>query len=205
MAYFRKKTEKNIEVKVVKEKRTIKKMGNFDFNLMKGKLVESIVESIFKTVGFNVYSYGHESTLGKLHEDFKDYKSHNPVLKKIRSTPDFVVYSKEQEKAYLIEVKYSGGENDDFQADYEKYIEFWPECYILVVKPHSKNKYYIQKATELKPSKSYYSKTSRKQVTMYNINDFETIQKVFPQIGLKSVQDTFEVLESLVRISEDRK
>ena len=183
----------------MKEKNYKKEMSEFQFNLMKGKIVEMIVQNIFEHCGYQVYPYGHESTLGKLKENFKNYKNHNETLEKIRCTPDFVTYNPKNENTALIEVKYRNCEKEEFQADYEKYRKHWNDCLILLVNPSSPNKYYIQFIKELKPTKEFYNKNQHKKVYYYNINNFVKIQDAFPMVGFKTIQNTLPILEALTK------
>lgn len=176
-----------------------KEMSEFQFNLMKGKIVEMIIQNILEHCGYKVYPYGHESTLGELKENLHNYKNHNDTLQKIRCTPDFVVYNPENDKTALVEVKFRNCEKEEFQADYEKYKKYWNECFILLINPSSPNKYYIQAIENLKPSKEFYNKTLRKKQIFYNLKDFAKIQEAFPMIGLKTVKDTFPILEALTK------
>ena len=180
-------------------------MENFRFNLMKGKVVEVLIQNIFEEVGYQVFSYGHENTLGYLKNELCKYKKHNDTLKKIRFTPDFVLYNPKTEDTKLIEVKYSDCKGEKCIGDYEPYQKYWNDCYILVVNPSSKNIYYIQKASEIKVYSEFYNKNTKRKQKTYDLNEFKLIQEEFKEITIDVVESTFDIIDSLKFVSEERK
>ncbi|MCH8520018.1 MAG: hypothetical protein LAT82_04660 [Nanoarchaeota archaeon] len=180
-------------------------MENFRFNLMKGKIVEVIIQNMFECTDYQVFSYGHENTLGYMKNELKKYKKHNDTLKKIRFTPDFVIYNPKTEETRLIEVKYNNSKNNKIISDFEPYQKYWSDCYILVVNPSSENVYFIQKASEIEIENEFYNKNLHKKVKTYDLNKFKKIQEEFEDITWEVVKDTFEIIDSLKFVSEGRK
>ena len=180
-----------------------KELDNFSFNLLKGKLAEEILKAILNNSGFKVYNYGCEYSLQGLQDTLKDYKNQNETLKKVRSTPDFFVYSDTANEGYLTEVKYSNSSKEIFN-DFDKYSIYWPEAYIILINPSWPNVFYIAQAKDLKPKKEFYNSTLRKKVKLYDQSQFQKIQDFISSIGYKTIKDTLPILKSFIESSENR-
>ncbi|KAB7528240.1 hypothetical protein F8C76_10235 [Flagellimonas olearia] len=76
---------------------------NFNYQLIKGKIAEVIIERLFITMDFDVHKYGMEHSVPMFLDSLYDYK--DKTAKEITSMPDFVVTNRE-EKTYYVEVKY---------------------------------------------------------------------------------------------------
>lgn len=180
-------------------------MKNFRFNLMKGKVAESIVQNIFEEVGYQVFSYGHENTLGYMKNELHKYNNHNETLKKIRFTPDFVVFNPKTEDTKLVEIKYCNSNNMKIISDFEPYQKYWNDCYILVVSPYTDNVYYIKKASEIQVYNEFFNKTTRKKQKTYDLNEFKLFQEEFKEIDFDVVKNTFSIIDKLKEESDERK
>jgi hypothetical protein len=103
--------------------------------VIKGRIAETIIEELFKSLGFQVFSYGMENSIPGIKELLKGIRG--DVVKNIRQMPDFVVFK--DQKAHFIEVKYrSNGELK--LSDIEKYgkYPFENALFVLVTKKHIK-------------------------------------------------------------------
>jgi len=103
--------------------------------VIKGRIAETIVEELFKSLGFQVFSYGMENSIPGIKDLLKGVRG--DVSKSIRQMPDFVVFKDNQ--AHFIEVKYrSSGELK--LKDISKYGDYPFEnaLFVLVTKKHIK-------------------------------------------------------------------
>lgn len=77
------------------------------YNLIKGRIAETIIEELFLTLGFQVFKYGMENTIPGIMELLKGVK--DDVAMDIKRMPDLVVYKDGQ--AHFIEVKFRANES----------------------------------------------------------------------------------------------
>src|SRR5258708_2089469 len=63
---------------------------NFHFNMIKGRLAESLIQELFLSRGYNVFPYGMENTIPGIMESLKGSKR-TDVSNHIKSMPDFVI------------------------------------------------------------------------------------------------------------------
>lgn len=87
------KTKKNNEAS---------KPNNFNYNLTKGRIAETLIERLFVDLGFQVFQYGMENTIPGIKDLLKGIK--DDVAMNIRRMPDLVVFKDNQ--AHFIEVKF---------------------------------------------------------------------------------------------------
>lgn len=127
------KSEKKEIVKISKKNET--KENPWISGVIKGRIAETIVEELFKSLGFQVFSYGMENSIPGIKDLLKGVRG--DVSKNIRQMPDFVVFKDNQ--AHFIEVKYrSSGELK--LKDISKYGDYPFEnaLFVLVTKKHIK-------------------------------------------------------------------
>lgn len=88
---------------------------NYVRNLIKGKIVETIFEEMFRTAGeFTILPTGYEHTIPELAQ-YQHHVQIQKVLENIRNAPDFVLISQDKTKVFLVEVKYRS-ELDSLEA-----------------------------------------------------------------------------------------
>ena len=101
----KKKKENNGEKVAIADKPKPKKsdIGNtWVYNLIKGRIAETIIEELFLSLGFQVFKYGMENTIPGIMDLLKGVK--DEVAMEIKRMPDLVVYKGGQ--ANFIEVKF---------------------------------------------------------------------------------------------------
>lgn len=80
--------------------------NNFQENLIKGKIVETIFQQMFvESEKYHVYPTGYENVVPELAE-LSHHKDIQNILSQLRRTPDFILVPKERDEVYLVEVKY---------------------------------------------------------------------------------------------------
>ena len=82
--------------------------SNFDENLIKGKITETIFEEMFAEVGeFIVLPAGYEFKTPELAQELRKIERKD-ILENLRHSPDFILLSENPNRkdAFLVEVKY---------------------------------------------------------------------------------------------------
>ncbi len=127
--------EKEPSKKNKKKTKTKTKDNPWISGVIKGRIAETIVEELFRSLGFQVFSYGMENSIPGIKDLLKGVRG--DVSKNIRQMPDFVVFKDNQ--AHFIEVKYrASGELK--LSDFSKYGDYPFEnaLFVLVTKKHIK-------------------------------------------------------------------
>jgi hypothetical protein len=121
--------------KVEKEGGLSNKDRNYRYNMIKGRIAETLIQELFLSLGYTVFRYGMENTIPGIMELLRGVRS--DVALQIRRMPDFVIQNPENGEVYFIEVKFrASGEFkfDDLPKDYP-----YDNAYIVLVsKKHIK-------------------------------------------------------------------
>lgn len=137
------------------------KAQTFRYNMVKGRVAETLVQELFLSLGFNVFHYGMERSVPGIANLLKGIKS--PVAQEIRSMPDFIVQKPNNGEVFFIEVKYRASEQfslKDLPEDYP-----WVNAYFIIVsKRHIKCINYAQlKAGEFIGPECHHYLSNRKE------------------------------------------
>lgn len=131
-------------------------------NMIKGRLGEALIESLFLDLGFNVYRYGMENTIPGIMKLLRGIR--NDTANSIRKMPDFVVQHPKNKEVYFIEVKFRSNGTLKI-SDFKDYP--YENCFFIVVsKKHIKCISYaeLKKGKEISPTSTNYL-GSRKEFT----------------------------------------
>jgi hypothetical protein len=107
---------------------------SFNYNMIKGRIAEALIEQLFIKLNYRVYRYGMENTIPGIMELLKGVRS--DVATTIRRMPDFVIQD-EKNEAFFVEVKYRGEEKFSLK-DVPKEYPFENAYFIVVSKKHIK-------------------------------------------------------------------
>ncbi|MBL7981937.1 MAG: hypothetical protein JNL52_09030 [Flavobacteriales bacterium] len=89
------------------------------YNMIKGRIAETLVQELFLSLGYSVFRYGMENTIPAIMDLLRHVRS--DVAMHIRRMPDFVVQNPKDNSVHFVEVKFraSGSfEEKDLQKDY---------------------------------------------------------------------------------------
>lgn len=112
-----------------------KKENPWISGVIKGRIAETIVEELFRSLEFQVFSYGMENTIPGIKDLLKGVRC--DVSTNIRQMPDFVVFK--DNEAHFIEVKYrASGELKLSDIDRYGDYPFENALFVLVTKKHIK-------------------------------------------------------------------
>lgn len=130
------KKEQNLEEVLVEESNGLNdKEWSYRYNMIKGRIAETLIQELFLSLKFNVFRYGMENTIPGIMELLKGVRT--DVAKDIKNMPDFVVQDPRSNSVYFVEVKFRAAETfklSDLPKDYP-----YTNAYIIVVsKKHIK-------------------------------------------------------------------
>ncbi|MDB4227977.1 hypothetical protein N9785_00230 [Flavobacteriaceae bacterium] len=77
---------------------------NFRYNMIKGRIAETLIQELFLSLDYNVFRYGMENTIPGIMELLKGVKSE--VATEIKRMPDFVIQNPKTSEVFFIEVKF---------------------------------------------------------------------------------------------------
>jgi len=107
----------------------------FRYNMIKGRIAETLIQELFLSLGYNVFRYGMEKTIPGIIELLKGVRSE--VATERRRMPDFVVQAPAHKHVFLLEVKFRA--SGEFSTnDLPKNYPFTNAYIILVYKKNIK-------------------------------------------------------------------
>lgn len=144
------------------------KEWNYRYNMIKGRIAETLIQELFLSLGYNVFRYGMENTIPGIMELLKGVKTE--VADEIRRMPDFVVQNPKNSSVYFVEVKFRKSgvfRLNDLPKDYP-----YNNAYIIIV---SKRHIKCITVQELKDGKEI---TATSKNYLGNRQEFELDKKV---------------------------
>jgi hypothetical protein len=108
---------------------------NYRYNMIKGRIAETLIQELFLSLGYNVFRYGMENTIPGIMELLKGVR--NDVASQIRRMPDIVNQNPESKEVYFVEVKFRANGELCFK-DLPKNYPYENAYFILVSKKHIK-------------------------------------------------------------------
>ncbi|MDG1731049.1 MAG: hypothetical protein P8K68_01585 [Algibacter sp.] len=142
------------------------KERNFRYNMIKGRIAETLIQELFLSLGYNVFHYGMENTIPGIMELLKGVKTE--VANEIRRMPDFVIQNPSTNEVFFIEVKFR--KNGEFLSkDLPKDYPYSNAFIILVSKKHIKciSVRELEEGKEITPTSRNYL-GSRKEFELDN-------------------------------------
>ena len=107
----------------------------YRYNMIKGRIAETLIQELFLSLKFNVFRYGMENTIPGIMELLKGVRSE--VANEIKRMPDFVVQDPRSNSVYFVEVKFRAAESFKY-ADLHKDYPYQNAFIIIVSKKHIK-------------------------------------------------------------------
>jgi len=141
---------------------------NYDYNLIKGRIAEALIEQLFLKLNYNIFRYGMENTIPGIMNLLKGVRS--DVADTIRKMPDFVIQNTKTGEVFFIEVKFRASEEFSIK-NVDKDYPFENAFFILVSKKHIKCLSYkeLKAGKEITPSSHNY---------LGNVKEFETDKEI---------------------------
>lgn len=111
------------------------KTKTYHYNMIKGRIAETLIQELFLSLKYNVFRYGMENTIPGIIDLLKGIKSE--VSEEIKRMPDFVIQNPKTGEVYFVEVKFRASEKFSLGDLPKNYA--WENCYFIVVsKKHIK-------------------------------------------------------------------
>ncbi len=163
-------------------------------DLLQGYYLKEIVRIVLDRSGYMVFPYGYESAFSyikiQLH---KGEVSNSPAAKKVRSTPDLLVYAPDEGEIALVEVKSRNWDKVKMELNLGPYLKYWPESIVVVIAPTG-HWFYAQYVDNL-DKKGEYDLSK----------DFEIFEKIFDGVKTDDLYGYKErIAEHLNRPISDR-
>ena len=111
------------------------KEWTYHYNMIKGRIAETLIQELFLSLKFNVFRYGMENTIPGIMDLLKGVRS--DVANEIKRMPDFVVQDPRSNSVYFVEVKFRAAETFKF-SDLPKDYPYGNAYIIIVSKKHIK-------------------------------------------------------------------
>lgn len=108
---------------------------DFALLLLKGTIGRAIIETIFVAFGYEIYPHGYENHYANITRYVRKSDS-DMTMTKIRAMPDLLVYDRQRNECYLLEIKTSSVPKESEywipKHDLDTYIKYWPEAILVV-------------------------------------------------------------------------
>jgi len=145
-------------------------------DVLKGNVYKDMIKVMLQKSGYTVYPYGYESTLSDVKSKLTKDTRNSRTVRRIRSSPDLLVYDDQRNDLMLVEVKMRAYPLPKIKPRLiENYKEFWNDSILVVVVPEG-NVFYAQKISELEVRKFYY-----------RMADFEKFQDIFTRVRAEDI------------------
>lgn len=150
-------------------------MSEFYDNVLQGNQIKELIKVLLEKSGYLVLPYGYESTLsGLIGQLGVKYTKKSRTVRRIKSSPDLLVFSEKRKDLMLVEVKMRKAPEGKRILLYANmianYKEFWNDSVLVIVVPCS-DVFYAQTVGELEVKEEYNA-----------LLDFERFENVFTEV-----------------------
>jgi hypothetical protein len=140
-------------------------------NMLKGNAYKDMIKLLLQKSGYAVYPYGYESNFSDVKSKLTKESRNSKTVRRVRSSPDLLVYDDQKNDLMLVEVKMRGSAPPNIKPNLiENIKEFWNDSVLVIVVPEG-NVFYAQRISELEIKQVYYP-----------LSDFEKFQDIFTRV-----------------------
>ena len=151
--------------------------NKFYDNILEGNAYKDMIKVMLEKSGYTVYHYGYESTFSDVKSKLTKETRNSKTVRRIRSSPDLLVYDDQKNDLMLVEVKKRGTCPPKISPRLIKNIkEFWNDSILVVVVPEG-NIFYAQRISDLEIRQNDY----------YPLSDFEKFQDIFTRVRAEDI------------------
>ena len=157
-------------------------LSRFYYNMLKGNQMKELIKVLLEKSGYEVFPYGYESSFLDLKKKLREKGTKNSrTVRKIRSSPDLLVYDDRRKDLMLVEIKMRRAPTEKGVILYTDplriscYKEFWNDA-ILVLAIPSGNVLYAQRLGELEIRRKY-------DVSI----DFDRLEDIFTRVDTEDL------------------
>lgn len=156
------------------------KRERFYEDMLKGNQVKELVKILLEKAGYLVLPYGYEATLSDMKKRLREKGVKNSrTVRRIRTSPDLLVYDPDRKDAMLVEVKMRSAPKET-NVEYLRianYREFWNDSILILLVPCGAV-FYAQNVSELEIKQTYDVST-----------DFEKMESIFTNVKSQDIAD----------------
>jgi hypothetical protein len=150
--------------------------NKFYDDMLKGNAYKDMIKIILQKSGYTVYPYGYESNFSDVKSKFTKESRNLKTVRRIRSSPDLLVYDDQKNDLTLVEVKMRGNSPPKIRPNLiENIKDFWNDSILVVIVPEG-NVFYAQRISELEIKQVYYP-----------LSDFEKLQDIFTRVSEEDI------------------
>jgi len=154
-------------------------LSSFHDDLLKGSQIKDLIKVLLQKSGYSVFPYGYESTFSEIRNKLSEKGTKNSrTVRRIRSSPDLLVYDKEKKDLMLVEVKMRGAPkvtSIKFLKRITDYKEFWSDSVLVIIVPCG-DIMYAQRVSELEVKQTYNA-----------LADFDKFGEIFTRVKAEDI------------------
>ena len=189
---------------LIQEERDRKRETEFLLNLLKGRLAQVVIETIFHEFGYEVYPYGYESYLTNIIKFLKKSNANIPA-KKLRATPDLFVYDRELNDGFFLEIKATNAPDESrfwiSKSSLQTYFTYWQETVLIVYCMRSMN-IYCRHVGDIDPEKLSVERsgiTNRENYILNLKDDFNSLPDYFCLIESLRYEELSQRIRGIIK------
>jgi hypothetical protein len=152
-----------------------------------------MIKVMLQKSGYTVYPYGYESTFSDVKSKLTKESRNSKTVRRIRSSPDLLVYDDQKNDLMLVEVKMRGTCPPAIRPRMiENIKEFWNDSILAIVVPEG-NVFYAQRINDLETKQEYY-----------RLSDFEKFQDIFTRVRAEDISHYKDIaLQSMKKTQKE--
>ncbi len=150
-------------------------------NMLKGNAYKDLIKLMLQKSGYAVYPYGYESNFSDVKSKLTQESRNSKTVRRIRSSPDLLVYDDQKNDLMLVEVKMRGNSPPNIKPQLiENIKDFWSDSILVVVVPDG-NVFYAQKNRRIRNQTSILSLIRFREISRYfyesSVGGYFTLQR----------------------------
>ncbi len=111
------------------------KSNAFSLSFLKGSIGKAVVTTHFCESGYEIYPFGYENYYANVTRFVKrDYTNATSTI--LRSMPDLLVYDRDNDETYLLEIKATSRKDESkywiSEDNFDSYRKYWAEAFLLI-------------------------------------------------------------------------
>jgi hypothetical protein len=156
--------------------------------MRKGDEHRDIVKFMLEQSGYSVHPYGYEQAISSIKSKLGKNARSSKTVRRIRSSPDLLVYDEQKNDLMLVEVKMRNSDKPKIAPELiDRIKEFWNDTVLVLVVPYE-NVFYAQRISELETKPVYY-----------RLADFEKFQDIFTRVKPECISRYREIAREAVQ------
>lgn len=164
--------------------------NDFQSTLFKGNIFKELVKALLEKSGYVVIPYGYENPFSNIKNRLvQKLEDSSETAKRIRCSPDLLIYDDQTKDVRLVEVKMSSYETPQLKR-IQYYKKYWEDAVIAMVTPFE-NVFYAQEVSKL-GVKGYYDLKS----------DFRRIQDFFAKIDSADMNNYQNLARNMIQATK---